>query len=112
MAKDYKKAIGVFAFIPPTNVVCDGDACIIAGSEAAMNEYIQVSSPSQSNKIIVKKTVFGEIMLGLSLGAAYAFDQVSYERFAPLAEKAGFKVPSFAFDHSSSEKIQFVHVRR
>ncbi len=38
---DDTRVIGYFAYTPPMYVVCDGDACIIAGSEAGMKRYIE-----------------------------------------------------------------------
>jgi len=38
---------------------------------------------------IIKKTRFGEIVKGLRLGGAYAFDQGSYSRFFDLAKING-----------------------
>ncbi len=47
----------------------------------------------------VRKTRFGEIMRGLSLGAAYAFDEESYGRFLPLGRAAGLALSDADFSH-------------
>ena len=38
---DDTRVIGYFAYTPPMHAVCDGDACIIAGSAAKMKQYIE-----------------------------------------------------------------------
>jgi hypothetical protein len=41
MVKEKDVVIGYFAVHSPQNVLCDGDACIIAGSQSALNKYIK-----------------------------------------------------------------------
>jgi hypothetical protein len=55
-------------------------------------------SEDAHDKIMIKKTRFGEIILGLNRGGAYAFDEESYNRFYPLANRIGynFKKEEFA----------------
>ena len=37
MTRDaYTRVVGYFAFTSPIDIVCDGDACVVAHSEAAM----------------------------------------------------------------------------
>jgi len=45
----------------------------------------------------ISKTRFGQIMQGLSLGAAYAFDEDSYGRFLPLGRAAGLALADADF---------------
>lgn len=59
-------------------------------------------------KYTVRKTRFGEIMRGLSLGAAYAFDEGSYGRFLPLGRVAGLALADADF---SRRKERFFTVR-
>jgi hypothetical protein len=56
----------------------------------------------------IRKTRFGEIMRGLSLGAAYAFDEESYRRFLPLGRAAGLALAAADF---SRRKERFFTVR-
>ena len=84
------KVIGYFAYATPTDLVCDADACVIAGSEADLRTYLSELGPRDAESPILKKTRFGEIMRGLRLGAPYAFDEVAYNRFYPLAQREGF----------------------
>ena len=51
MAKEKDAVIGYFAFYPPQDVLCDGDACVIAGSQSSLNKYIK--SPRQKNSWVV-----------------------------------------------------------
>ena len=83
------KVIGYFAYRSKTEVVCDGDACVIAGSDAELRAYISELNAVGGINPTVKKTRFAEIMRGLRLGAPYAFDEVAYNRFYPLAQREG-----------------------
>ena len=57
---------------------CDGDACIIAGSEELMKAYLEELSTPSVNKDITRKTRFGEIIDGIAQDGIYAFDSESY----------------------------------
>lgn len=95
----HKKVVGYFAFKPRTLcAVCDGDACVIAGSEKAMNSYISKLSRGKVTDYSVKKTRYGEILQGLQKGAAYTFDKRAYKRFYPLAKAEGLKVVEFQME--------------
>ena len=84
------KVIGYFAYASQTEVVCDGDACLIAGSEADLRTYISELGVGDGINHTLKKTRFGEVMRGMNLGAAYAFDEEAYNRFYPLARREGY----------------------
>ncbi len=96
MSKRDGKVIGYFAYASPQAVVCSGKACVIAGSEASLRRYI--SERGAGGKRTVRKTRFGEIMRGLRLGAAYAFDEESYGRFLPLGREAGLQLADGDFN--------------
>jgi hypothetical protein len=81
--KEASKVIGYFSHTS-SDVFCDGDACIIAGSEELMRTYLQKLG-SGSERDVIRKTRFGEIVEGLRRGGAYAFDEESYKRFLHLA---------------------------
>ena len=90
MAERASKVIGYFAYLSPEQVVCTGgQACVIAGSEQAMRSYAEEIHPGDAHKARMKKTRFGEILQGLTLGAAYAFDEDAYRRFYPLGRAEG-----------------------
>ena len=82
--KDESKVIGYFSYTNSGGVCCDGDACVIAGTEEKMKFYINRMEKS-NEKDIIKKTRFGEIVNGMGQGGAYAFDEESYNRFYDLA---------------------------
>ena len=83
------KVIGYFAYASPIEALCDGDACVIAGSEADLRTYVSDLGPGAITRFTLKKTRFGEIIRGIRLGAAYAFDETAYNRFYPLAQREG-----------------------
>ena len=105
------KVIGYFAFCSPTEVICDGDACVISGSEQGIRNYITSVSPESAQKTTIKKTRFGEIINGMKLGAPYAFDEQSYNRFYPLANKIGFNLKEEDFSIETETGYHFVVIR-
>ena len=82
------KVIGCFAYSRLEEVFCDGDACVIADTEEKIRGYLK-GLPHGNSMDIIRKTRFGEIVKGLRLGAAYAFDQGAYSRFFDLAKING-----------------------
>lgn len=83
--KESTKVIGYFAYTKSIYAYCDGDACIIAGSDELMKRYLQ-KVPNAIQEYTVKKTRFGEIIEGIRKGAAYAFDEEAYGRFISCAK--------------------------
>ena len=107
---DKTRVVGYFAFNPPMDVVCDGDACVVAGSEAAMKEYIAKLGVSAKNFPDIRKTRLGDILVGMYQGGAYAFDEESYNRFYPIAAKAGIDIGPQDFSMPGPTGMHFVHV--
>jgi len=106
MADADSKVIGYFAYASPQAVVCSGTACVISGSESAMRRYLSERGVGGTHTI--RKTRFGEIMQGLSLGAAYAFDEEAYGRFLLLGQAAGLALAAADF---SRHKERFFTVQ-
>ena len=105
------KVIGHFAFSSPMGVICDGDACVISGSEEAMRNYIKSALTESSKEVTIRKTRFGEIIQGMKKGAPYAFDEQSYNRFYPLANKTGFNLKEEDFTVQTETGFHFVVIR-
>ncbi len=82
--KEVSKVVGYFAHIKSKGAFCDGDACIISGSEEMMRSYL--CEIDGGANFAIKKTRFGEIVEGIKRGGAYAFDKESYDRFYSIAE--------------------------
>lgn len=113
MRGNHKKIVGYFAFKPRTLYsVCDGDACVIAGSKEAMGSYISKLSRGKVTDYSVKKTRYGEILQGLQKGAAYAFDKMAYKSFYPLAKAEGLKVVEFQMEDNSRPNDDAVPLMR
>ena len=104
------KVIGYFAYTSLTDVVCDGDACVIAGSDADLRTYLSELRFAEGINHTLKKTRFGEIMRGMRLGAAYAFDETSYNRFYPLAKREGLDLGAEDFSPTATGR-HFVRVQ-
>lgn len=110
MAERYSKVIGYFAYASAAEVVCTGNACVISGSEQAMRDYIKEIDPAGRKSRTIRKTRFGEILKGLQLGAAYAFDEDSYRVFYPLAKQEGLDVAEGDFKQKKAEGFRFFTV--
>ena len=104
------KVIGYFAYASLSDVVCDGDACIIAGSDADLRKYLFELGSGEGINHTLKKTRFGEIMHGMRLGAAYAFDETAYNRFYPLAKREGLDLGPEDFSATATGR-HFVRVQ-
>lgn len=112
MKNNYTKVIGFFSYTSPTEVLCtDGSACIIAGSEYSMKNYIKEMDPTNNKFRTIRKTRFGDIMKGLKLGAAYGFDKDSYNKFYPLAIDEGLEVMTVNFDEQELKGNRFITVQ-
>ena len=109
MSKSYQKIIGFFAYASPAEVVCTGKACIIVGSEKSMREYLS-EKEFAGKKYTVRKTRFGEVLQGLRMGGAYAFDEESYKVFYPLAKEEGLNVSEADFAAKRLEGFRFFTV--
>ena len=86
---DGTKVIGYLAYATLEEVVCDGDACVIAGSEEAMMTFLANTKRYPGIRPSIRKARFSDIMNGMGYGAAYAFDEQAYNRFYPLASREG-----------------------
>jgi hypothetical protein len=102
------KVVGYFAFASPTQVVCSGAACVIAGSESSMREFLSELSPGAPPTHTIRKTRFSEIVVGMNHGALYAFDRESFSRFYPLALEAGMPVANPDFDAARARGERFL----
>jgi hypothetical protein len=112
MRNDESRVIGFFAYRARAEVICvEKDACLIAGSEAAMEKYIHDLTGMPTERFTIRKTRLGEILEGVTAGAAYAFDKEAYSRFFPLARAAGLPVRDADFEMARSEGRQFFTVR-
>ena len=108
-----QKVIGYFAIRRGSPyILCDGDACVIAGSEHAMNSYITKLAKDKPSNYKVKKTRYGEIVQGMRRGGVYTFDKKAYERFFPLAKAAGQPVVEFTFEADEKPHEDAVRLMR
>ena len=109
------KVVGYFAYARDRNVVCEGDSCVIAGSQQAMERYVAELTGAPLRGLTIKKTRFREIMLGLQHGAPYSFDEEAYQRFLPLAQHEGLdlreEIPDSQKEGLHLIKVQWIRPR-
>ena len=107
------KVIGYFAIRRGSPyILCDGEACVIAGSEQAMNSYIVKLAKEKPSSYKVKKTRYVEIVQGMRMGGVYTFDNRAYERFFPLAKAEGMPVVEFEFEDDEKPHDDAVRLMR
>ena len=112
MQNSGSKVVGFFAYRTRAEVVCvERDACLIAGSEEAMREYLRELTGLTPDKFTIRKTRLGEILEGIRVGAAYAFDEEAYSRFLPLARAAGLPAADADFENARENGRRFFSVR-
>jgi hypothetical protein len=108
------KIVGYFSYFGESNVFCDDDACVIAGTEKLMRSYIKAMIFDHKEQDVVKKTRFGEIIRGLEKGGAYAFDKESYDKFFILAVGYGLSdlpEPSSFFLEPLESGLHFIKIQ-
>ena len=84
--------IGYLAAFSPLELLCDAGACIIAGSEAKLRGYVTAYAPQLARRYTVQPVSSAELLTGIRAGLPYAFDEEAYNRFYPLAQRAGLGV--------------------
>ena len=108
---DVTRVVGVYAYYRPGKVFLYENACIVAGSDDLIRQYMGSLANKPARGMKICKLRFGEIYNGLQSGAVYAFDRQSYARFYSLARRAriddlqGF--PDDPSDGLQLMKVQF-----
>ena len=77
------------------HMACDGDACIVAGSRAAMVAILEYHGNDPAEHAI-EPARCSQILQAIGLGGAYAFDEQAYGRFLPEAQRAGLAEEDFS----------------
>ncbi len=96
MSDKAAKVLGYIAVVPGSiNVLCDGDSCVIAGSEKAMNKCISAFGVDSAVPHRITKARYGHVMTAMKMGGAYSLDTESFARFAPLAREDGLDILEF-----------------
>lgn len=101
------KVIGVFGTKRGVGQFCDNKALVVCGSEAALRKAM-LSRGADPATMMIQKARMGVIVEALRMGAAYAFDQEAYARFAPDAETIGIPKQEFDFTPSQPGLIKFL----
>jgi hypothetical protein len=90
-------------------VACDGDACIVAGEQAAMVAILQHHG-RDSQQYSLEKATAAHILQAIELGGAYAFDEEAYGRFLGPAQSAGLPLVEEDFSDPGPTGIHLVRV--
>ena len=111
MSKFDSKVIGYLAALDKINLLCSGDACVIAESEDIIRSYILRSTPELIDEYRFRKARYKDIIAGLLAGGAYAFDKVAYQRFQPMAIHDGHDLSSINFEDHLNKSDDLLIVR-
>ena len=107
------KVLGYIAVQSGTiNVLCDGDSCIVAGSEKLMKEYIAALSVDSNVTYRISKARYGHVTQAMKLGGAYSFDHESFLRFCPLACEDGIGLKNFIPDNQGKPDCPAIQLMR
>lgn len=78
-----------------------------------MRDYIKsIGNESGQSSYEIKKARYGHILKCLKLGAAYSFDEESYNRFYPLAKDEDKKLVEFGKDENEVTHKSGIHLIR
>lgn len=108
MGDRHTKVVGYFAYSGQEVICTNGEACVVTGSLESMKLHLQDSGIERHT---IKKTRFGEILKGLNLGSAYAFDGESYGRFYPLAMEERMAVPDLSAFENRPSGSKFIAIK-
>ena len=103
------RVLGFFAHAGPEEVFRLEEACLIAGSRERLRACLGTHPKLRDASLAFAKIRFADVRAGLEAGAAYAFDEEAFERFAPLARAAGIDV-SETFPDPDLDTFNFVKV--
>lgn len=107
---EQSRVIGFFA-VCDGQMLLDGDACVVVGSNSSMTAFLATQNPvnplGEAVQFRAKKIRFGAIHSGLEGGGAYAFDREAYERFYPVANNHGYTLDPDQFNEAVIAKQTF-----
>lgn len=100
--------VGYFA-LHGMEVVCDGDACVIAGTTRNLHKAIALCDPQGAITYSVRRTTASEILYCMWLfGADYALDALAYQRFLAPGQAAGLPIGPEDFSEPTPTGLHFV----
>ena len=91
------------------HMACDGDACIVAGSRAAMVAILEYHRNDPAEHAI-EPARCSQILQAIELGGAYAFDEQAYGRFLPEAQQVGLPLVEEDFSDPGPTGIHLVRI--
>ena len=103
--------IGYVAAAPRQEVWAAGAAYLRAGSERQMHTYLGQCLAASAAVLRMAAVRFDPLRFGLRGGEAYALDDDAYQRFHPLAQRAGLTVGRAALTLAPRAGVAFPGVR-
>lgn len=90
-------------------MVCDGDACVVAGTYEAMVAIVKHNGYSLEDHVIEPAKSL-HILQAMNMGGAYAMDEQAYNCFLPEAQKAGLPLVEEDFSDPGPTGIHLVRI--
>ena len=108
-----RRVIGFFAS-DAGHLLLDDAACVVTGTPEPLHALLAAAPPrdllGNVLSMEIRKIRFGAIMQGLSGGGSYAFDEVAYNAFFPLANQFGFSLQAEQFGEATQEGVALVTI--
>ena len=104
------RVVGFFAHDGSDEVFRFEEACVVAGSRERLRTCLAIHPKLRNASLTFAKIRFSDVHAGLDNGAAYAFDEEAFERFAPLARDAGIDVAE-TFPGRDLDAFNFVKIK-
>ena len=101
--------VGYFAY-SDRDALCEHDACIVTGSNAALDGLLNRLGPEFAHYTI-RATTAAEVLAGITEGAAYALDEEAYGRLRAPAHKIGLPLPAEDFSDPGPIGLHFVRLQ-
>jgi hypothetical protein len=92
-------------------MLCDGDACIVAGSHEKMRQIVQRCGGPMAAEYKIHVTGLERILQCLQRGEAYCFDEEAYGRFVEPARRRGVPLTDEDFSDPGPHGLHFVRVQ-
>lgn len=92
-------------------VLCDGDACVIAGSRRRLQEIIQRFGTRFADMRTIQPAPFFDILDGMRRGSTYCFDEEAYGRFLEPGRRIGLALTDEDFSDPGPLGMHFVPVQ-
>ncbi|MFT5085375.1 MAG: hypothetical protein ACI9Y1_003434 [Lentisphaeria bacterium] len=102
------KTVGYVAVHPSMTMYCEDESCIVVSTQSALNKLLK-SAFDDVSVFEKRKAKFHEVIEGMEMGGAYAFDKQSCKIFKHIAKTQNVTLVE-NIKSSSNEGREFAHI--